>query len=214
LSAHGEIVRSHGGAIYSKELSSTIFEPEYDYRAHSQTEEKRRVATVAAQQIKNGQSIILDSGSATLEVAKCIKDRTNLTVVTNDIRIGMELSNISGIKLVITGGVERKGFYTLIGPHAESLLEDLSVNTAILGAYAINESGISTVSLIQVGVKRKIIQAAQKVIIVADYSKFGTSVFARVCSLDEIDEIITDDKVDPKYREYLEKRGNLKITIA
>ncbi len=214
LSKEDFVIRSHGGAVYRREGSSTTFEPDYNLRIQSNIEEKRRIAIRAAQEIENGLSIILDSGSTNLEIAKCFQNGQRLKVVTLDIRVAMELARISGIQVVVTGGILREGLYTLFGAHAESLLDEVSVDIAFLGAYGIDEAGISTVSPLQVPMKRKIIKAARRVIVTADHTKFGKRLFTRVCTLDEIDEIITDNKLDLKYKEYLEEECNVKITLV
>ena len=126
----------------------------------------------------------------------------------------MELINVEGIQVMVSGGILREGLYTLIGPHAELLLENIFVDFAFMGAYAISEFGVTTTSPFQVPIKRKMIKAARQVILVADHTKFGKRLFTRVCSLDEIDEIITDNKLDNQYKEYLEKETGVKITIV
>ena len=214
LSEKDLVVRSHGGATYKKRIGSTLFEPGYDFRIHTNIEEKSRIAFKAAGLIEDGESIILDSGSTTLQIAKYIKNRKGLNVVTNDIRIAMELVNVKSIQVMVSGGILREGLYTLIGPHAELLLENISADLAFMSSYAISESGVTTTSPFQLPVKRKMIKAARKVILVADHSKFGKRLFTRVCSLDEIDEIITDNKLDIKYKNYLEKETGVRITIV
>ena len=164
--------------------------------------------------MEKGLSVILDSGSTALEIAKCLQGKERLTVVTIDIRVATELARLKGIQVIVTGGILREGLYTLFGPHAESLLDELTVDIAFLGAYGIDESGISTVNPFQVPVKRKMIKVARQIVVTADHSKFGKRLFTRVCTLDEVDEIITDKKLDPKYKEYLEKECHVKITIA
>lgn len=214
LSKRSLVVRTHGGATYKDRTEGTLFEPGYDFRIHTNIEEKRRIAFKAAGLIGDGQSIILDSGSTTLELVKYLKNRNRLNVVTNDVRIAIELVNAKSVQVMVSGGVLREGLYTLIGPHAELLLDNISVDFTFMGAYAVSEFGATTTSPFQVPVKRKMIKAARKVILLADHSKFGKRLFTRICSLGEIDEIITDNKLDMEYKEYLEKETGVKITIA
>lgn len=214
LSRKGLVTRSHGGATYKDRTEGTLFEPEYDFRLHTNIEEKKRIAFKAAQLIGDGQSIILDSGSTTLEIVRYLKNKNKLKVVTNDIRIAMELTGVKTLQIMVSGGILREGMYTLIGPHAELLLDNISVDFAFIGAYAISEFGVTTTDAFQVPVKRKMIKAAREAILVADHSKFGKRLFTRVCPLSEIHEIITDNKLDIKYKNYLEKETEVRITIA
>jgi len=214
LSKEELVIRSHGGAVYRNEGSSTVYEPGYRSRIHANIEEKRRIAFKAAERVQNGSSLILDSGSTALEIARSLQGKERLTVVTIDIRVAMELARMKGIQVMVTGGILREGLYTLYGSHAESLLDELSVDLAFLSAYGIDESGVSTVNPFQVPVKRKMIQVARRVIVTADHTKFGKRLFSRICTFDEIDEIITDSGLDPKYKAFLEKEGPVKITVA
>jgi len=214
LSKDEFVIRSHGGAINRNEGSSTVYEPGYHSRIQANIDEKKKIAFKAAERVGNGLSIILDSGSTALEIAKCLHGKERLTVVTIDIRVAMELARLKGVQVIVTGGILREGLYTLFGPHAESLLDELSVDLAFLSAYGIDESGVTTVNPFQVPVKRKMIKVARRVIVTADHSKFGKRLFTRICTFDEVDEIITDNKLDPKYKEFLEKEGHVKITMA
>lgn len=214
LSKEEFVIRSHGGAVYRNEGSSTVYEPAYRSRIQANIEEKRRIAFKASERVQNGSSLILDSGSTALEIARCLQGKERLTVVTIDIRVAMELARMKGIQVMVTGGILREGLYTLYGSHAESLLDELSVDLAFLSAYGIDESGITTVNPFQVPVKRKMIQVARRVVVTADHTKFGKRLFCRICTFDEIDEIITDSGLDPKYKALLEKERAVKITVA
>lgn len=214
LSQEQGVVRSHGGAVYPTGLRSTVFEKGYADRKQQNLEEKERIAALAASRITEGESMILGCGSTVLAVAQQLKSYQSLTIVTHDLQIAISLSNLSNIDLTITSGTVRHNSYTLMGPYAEAMLDDLSVDTTIMGVDAINETGVSTLDIMLVGVMRKCIKAGRRVIVVADHSKFSSPVFARICPLDEIDEIITDKQIDEKYVDYLRKKGPVRITPA
>lgn len=204
LEEKGIIVRDYGGAI-KVDQDSTAFEPPYDLKKNEHPEEKRKIGRLAASFIKQGDTIILDSGSTTLEVAKAINPDLSLTVVTNDLKVAMVIVEKPNMELIVLGGKHRKGVYTLQGNIAERTVADFKVNRTFLGADALDERGVSNVNTEEVPLKQLMVKAGEKVTVVTDHSKFGKRAFANVCNLKEIDSMITDtlppDKILKKYEE-------------
>ena len=202
LSREGLLIRTQGGAVLA--APSTTLEPPYDIKRRRHIEEKRRIAAAAVEMVRDGETIILDAGSTTYELALLLLHKRNLTVVTNDLQIAVKLASNPNINLVCTGGVARAYVYTLLGPQVEAFLRTLRVNKTFLGADAIHEDGtIANVNLKEVAVKQAMIHAGEQVIVVTDSSKFGITGFARVCDFSEVDMLITDAGITQNAREML-----------
>lgn len=201
LEKEGKLIRSHGGAISPKGL---IAETPFKKKVSKHTDLKRKIAKRAAQMIpKNGQ-ILLDSGTTTLEIARLIKYRNDLVIVTNDIKISIELLD-SGSKVICTGGDLQQGVGSFLGPHVQTMLEQIEVDLLFLGAHAVNiHSGITAPTMDKAHVKKLMVKSARQIYLVADHSKFGERAFAHVCNLEELDRIITDDQFSEQDRKKYE----------
>jgi len=202
----GQCIRTRGGAVCA--ANSTTLELPYDIKRSRYIEEKRRIAAAAAKLVGEGETIILDGGSTTYELALLLLRRRALTVVTNDLQIATKLASSPSITLVCTGGIARANVYTLQGPQVESLLRTLRVNKAFLSADAIHpDGGIANVNLDEVAVKQAIVKAAKQVILLADSSKFATTGFVTFCDLSEIDLLITDSGIQQTSLDMLKDRS-------
>lgn len=202
LEREGLLTIVHGGAI--PRSGSTSFEPSLQFKRAQYAAEKRRIGSAAAALVRNGQSVILDAGSTTYEVALQLKGRHNLTIITNDIHILSAFTNASGINAVCTGGLLRGSVHTLVGDQTVGFLRNLHVDWTFLGADAVDlRHGITNVNLVEVAAKQAMIAAGHHVVLVADSSKFGRISLAKVCDLTEISMIITDDRLPSDIREQL-----------
>lgn len=190
LAARGLIDRTYGGAVIQR---PTAVEPTYNEKVRLHAEEKDRIGRAAAELVTDGDTLILDAGSTTLAVARHLKGKRDLTVVTNDLLIACELVPVHGIRVILAGGICRPDFFCTVGLPCEELLRQISANKLFLGADAVDaERGVTNATWEEVPVKRLMMQAAQQVVLVADHSKFGWAALALVARLDEIDQIITD----------------------
>jgi DeoR/GlpR family transcriptional regulator of sugar metabolism len=197
LAASGLLYRTHGGALPLAGYSTT-HEPTLLEKQRLLVQEKRRIGQAAASLVRPGETVILDSGSTTWQVGQALRARTPLTVVTNDIKILWDLANTPGLTLISTGGILRANVYTLLGSEAVRFLEGLTVNWSFLGADAVDpRAGITNVNLEEVAVKRAMLHAGRTRVLVTDHTKFGKAVFARVCELTELHQIITDLGLSP-----------------
>jgi DeoR/GlpR family transcriptional regulator of sugar metabolism len=200
----GLVIKIHGGVLSIN--NNLSYEIPFKKKLNVNVEEKRKIGTTAARFIEDGEVIILDAGSTTLEVARHL-DRKNVTVITNDIKIAVEIAQKPNIKLIVTGGILERSVYTLIGPNAEDFLSKIHVNKTFLGADAISlEHGITNRTLQEVPIKRAMIKAADEVIVVADHSKLNKRVFASLCNLNEIKKLIID-KIDEDFKQALSEIG-------
>lgn len=208
----GLLNRTHGGAV---SIEKTIFEPSFKEKEDKRHIEKLYIGKIAAAMIEDGDTIILDSGTTTLQLAKYIKAK-NITVITNSIDIASELSNRSDIELIVTGGVFRITTRALVGPITEEVLKNFKVDKAFIGANGLSvEEGITTPNISEAHIKREMMKSASKVILVADSSKFNQVSFAVISPVTAIDLIITNSDLNENVvKEYKDigieiiKKGN------
>lgn len=211
LERSGLIRRVYGGAISTRGRS---YEPPFPSRLEAHRAEKERIGQVAASLIRDGDSIALDVGTTTLEVARHLQGKHNLTIITNSLHIASVLANKSDIRLIITGGIVRANEMSMTGHLAEHAFRDFYVDKLFLGIGGIHfEAGLTEFNLEDALVKRSMLSIAKERILVADASKFGQVAFAAVAPLSAIDKIITDSSIDPDIlRELREK--NIEVILA
>ncbi len=153
----------------------------YEVKRIERTPEKQAIGDYAASLVQDGEAVLLDSGSTTFRIARALRQRKNLSVVTNDLNVAMCLADSPGVQLVVTGGILLESVYTLVGPRTVEELRGLHVDRAFLGADAIDhDAGITNVTFVEVEVKRAMIDAAHQVVVVADSSKFEHRALAPV----------------------------------
>jgi DeoR/GlpR family transcriptional regulator of sugar metabolism len=187
----GFVKRIHGGAVVSN--ISTTFEHMYHDKSVMLTEEKRRIAAQALQEIHDGDAIFLDSGTTTYQLGLLLDHKKNLTIITNDMLIASCLKIHHTSQVIVTGGIVRPGFHVLLGTLTENFIRDMRVDVVMLSADAIDDVfGISNANYTEAGIKSLLVKAAKRVIVVADRTKFGKVAVAKVCNIKEIDLIITD----------------------
>ncbi|HWO78355.1 MAG TPA: DeoR/GlpR family DNA-binding transcription regulator [Bacillus sp. (in: firmicutes)] len=192
LEDEGHVIRVHGGAVLPKPL---ITETPFLTKESMRISQKREIAKKAVTLVKEGQTIILDSGTTTLEIARLLKDRKNITVITNDIKIAAELVE-SDLKVIVSGGELQNGVGALYGPQTHHFLQDIHVDLFFLGAHAIDiKAGITSPTLEKSLIKKLMIQAAEVTWLVADSSKIDQKAFSKVCDLHVLTGFITDNDI-------------------
>jgi DeoR family transcriptional regulator, aga operon transcriptional repressor len=207
LSAAGYLERSHGGALLSVR-SRTTFEPTTDIADQVARPAKIAIGRCAAGMIEDGQSVILDSSSTVLEAAHALAERDlALTVVTNDLRIALALRDKPKVQLIVPGGQVRVGSFTLVGSTAQSVIRSLHADIALIGIHSLAQLRPSETSLEVASLKRAWIEAANRVLLLLDSSKFEQSAFCEICPIQRIHEVICDDGLDSAHRRALEQLG-------
>lgn len=193
LEEGGLLRRTHGGAV---SLDFTNYEPTLSEKELENLNEKISIGEKAAGYIHRDETIMLDSGSTTLEIAKAIKGKT-LTVVTNSIQIAAELITSDTITVILTGGSIRRETGSLVGPIAERNISELRVDKVFLGTNGISSGdGFTTPNMYEGRIKELMITSANEKFIVADHTKFGKTYFSKFADLKDMDYIITDDGLD------------------
>ena len=170
--------------------------------------EKRRIGAAAAAMVNEGETIILDSGTTTQEIARQLKGKKGVQVITNGVNVAMELLGVQGIQLVIVGGILRADSVSVVGGFAENMLQHLSADKLFLGAAACDpEFGPSTPNLEESRVNQAMVKIAREVILVVDSTKFTKRSMSRITSFAGIHKGITDNDISPEIDEQLRSSG-------
>jgi DeoR/GlpR family transcriptional regulator of sugar metabolism len=205
LEENEKIIRTHGGAILNKPL---VVESSFRSKEGKFNDQKKMIAQKAVEYIQDHSTILLDSGTTTLEIAKLLKDKNTITVVTNDIKIAAELID-TDVKVIVTGGELQNNVGTLFGPLTEQILKNIHVDLFFLGAHAIDfKAGVTAPTFEKASIKKLMIEASEKTMLVADSSKLEQKSLTKVCDLTQIYGLITDKNLNPetaeKLNEYLD----------
>jgi len=206
LEAAGLLVRTHGGAMVK---TKTGLEQDMVQRGTQHLAEKRRVAERALELIEDGDTIILDTGTTTLELARLLGSRRDLTVVTNDLAIALALEAIESVRVLLVGGLMRRNYHCTVihGSTGKDLLAGLSVDKAFMACNSFSvEKGASTPDLTHAETKKLMMSIAAKVILLFDASKLGRTSFAQFAALEAVDTIVTD-AIGAEDRARLEESG-------
>jgi DeoR family fructose operon transcriptional repressor len=206
----GELRRVYGGAVST---GGRLDEPLFDDKTSVAAAEKRRIAEAALQYIQPNDTIYLDGGSTVLELARLLKDRSNVTIVTNSLRAAVELAG-RGPRLILVGGELRRLAQTTVGALTRLMIEDLHVDKAFMGTIGLSlDEGLTTTDPIEAYTKVLIMEHAREVILLADSSKAHKVSFTRAGRLEDVRVLITDNQFDRKLAKELRKRG-LEVVLA
>jgi DeoR/GlpR family transcriptional regulator of sugar metabolism len=201
LEKDGDVIREHGGA-YLKNIDLNV--RNFSLQNQDNIIEKNAIARKAVQFIENGDTIILDSGSTTTEIAKLITGFKNLTVITNALNIALILGAQAEINVIVTGGEFKAPTLSLTGQKAADFFQNLHVDKLFLATAGIAlKSGLTYPGISDICVKRAMIESANQIFLVADSSKIGKNAFASLGALSLIDYLITDSKIKPADVEWL-----------
>ena len=206
LNNRGLVVRSRGGAVASTRLT---FELSVQEKYLDNFPRKRRLGRAVAKLIcGNTRNLVLDSGTTTEEVAVCLREHSNLTVMTNGLNVATALAPAEGIKVLLTGGHLRKKSMSFYGKHAEESLRYLHFDKCILGADGIDPGiGITTHFDQEASLNRIMCRMADEIILVADSSKFGKRGSHIICGLSDINTLVTDAGIPGQMAQALAEAG-------
>lgn len=203
LEQEGVARRTHGGAFWTGQ-SDTL--PIFQTRRDDTWPAKAAIGAAAAELIEDHDTILLDGGSTTYELARCLVGRP-LQVVTNSLPVAHLLSVSDSIDLVIIGGCVRGRTAVTIGPMANSMLHSINVGKAFLSVAGITERGYFNSNMMLVESEQAMLDSADHTIVVADSSKFGKVSLSRLCGLHEIDTVVTDSGLEAGWQEHLQLAG-------
>ena len=207
----GLLLREHGGA-YLKNIEAQVKSFELSHQEN--LDKKERIAAKCLEFIESGDSIILDSGSTTTEIAKKLKGFKNLTVITNALNIAMLLGTEPGIDLIVTGGEFKPPTLSLTGQKAADFFTGINVQKLFLATAGLSlKAGLTYPSISDIVVKKAMIGAAETTYLVADSTKIGKSSFASLGALSLIDYVITDPDISDRDRQIF-KDNEIEIILA
>ncbi|MFZ0392710.1 MAG: DeoR/GlpR family DNA-binding transcription regulator [Terracidiphilus sp.] len=205
LHQRGLVLRSHGGAVLPDKIlhESPVLE-----RLKAYSEEKRRIGAMAASMIHDGDTIILDSGTTTLEIARQIKSRRGVQIITNGVNIAAELLDARDAQLFIVGGTVRGESASICGRFTEEMFDQFSADKLFLsGAGCDLDFGVSGANLEETMVNRAMLRISREIILVADSSKFSKRSMSRIAPFADIDTVISDTALDEETQAKLRALG-------
>jgi DeoR/GlpR family transcriptional regulator of sugar metabolism len=199
LEQSGVAKRTHGGAFYTGPSPKL---PHFDQRQQVQWHEKKLIARRAAGLVEDGDTLLLDGGSTTYELAQLLVSRP-LQVVTNSLPVANLFTTSGSADLVLVGGYVHTRTGVVVGPYADQMLSTLNVRKAFLSVAAVSEQGCFNSNLLLVETERAMMRAADEVIVVVDSTKFGHRSLAHLCELAAIDRMVSDDGLAESWRNRL-----------
>lgn len=212
LERQGCLERVYGGAVKKTFLN---IEPEYANREQENRSEKLAIAREAEGLIHSGDAVFFDLGTTVRLLAQALGQdkKKDITVFTNALRTAMMLSEDGKCRVILPGGQLRSGELAVSGFLAEETMRQFNVDKAFIGVAGITEEGITDFHLEEANLRRQVIRNAHQVIVLADYSKFGIRAVSNICSLRDIDILITDEKAPPDMLALLAK-NEVRVVIA
>jgi DeoR family fructose operon transcriptional repressor len=205
----GRLRRTHGGAISHGEDDSL---PALEERSARQIEEKRQIAQAAAARIRDGDAILLDGGTTTLEVARLLIGR-RLQIVTNSLPIAQLFASNRETELIMLGGYVYPRTGVALGPLTVRMLPDIHVHQTILSVGGITAKGLFNSNVLLVETERQMMRCADEVVVVADHTKIGRPALAFLCELSAIDTLIVDGGLSAQQRALVDK-ADARLIVA
>ena len=205
-----------GADVSSDDVVKSAVVVELTHVATLHHDEKVRIGHAAAQLIRDDETIILDSGTTTVEIARQLRllKLTSLTVITNALNIAAELASLPHVRVIMIGGILRQMSSSTVGPQAEQMLRGLHADRLFLGVDGLDpDVGLSTPDVLEAQLNALMIKVSREVTAVADSSKFFRRTLSSIAGLHEVHRIITDDKVDPQLVAVLRAR-NLEVLVV
>jgi DeoR/GlpR family transcriptional regulator of sugar metabolism len=197
----GVLKRTHGGAIYVGDGTAL---PPLEERSSSQLEEKQAIAKLAASRIRDGDAVLLDGGTTTLEVARLLVGRS-LQIVTNSLPIANLFASNREADLVILGGYIYPRTGVALGPLTVKMLEDIHVHQTVLSVGGITAKGLFNSNLLLAETERRMMRCADEVVVVADHTKIGRQNLAFLCDLAAVDTLIVDHQLTDDQRALIDQ---------
>jgi DeoR family transcriptional regulator of aga operon len=211
LQGQGRIHRTHGGALPARE--SALDDPTLREKEKLSRKEKLQIAAAAVRMVKEGQVVILDSGTTTTAIAHALRKFEKLTIITNAVNIAAELSG-SSLEVILTGGTLRKNSFSLVGPIAEETLRRLNADILFLGVDGFDvRHGLSTPNLLESKVNRAMMDVARVTVVVCDSSKFGRRSLSSIAPTSAVHHLITDRGVSRQDLTAMKKAG-VQVTLV
>lgn len=205
LENEGLAKKTYGGAVLNESLNIDL---PYIVRKKANVSGKQYIATLIGDMISDGDHIILDGSSTALFVSKHIKDKKNITVITNSVEILLELSDRKDWNILSTGGSLKEGGLSLVGYQAERMISTFHVDLAVFSSKGLDiENGVTDSNESDAQIKKLILKASKKRILAVDSSKFDKTSFTKICEISDVDMIVTDSEPGEAWVNALQNAG-------
>jgi len=203
LEDEGVVRRTHGGAVFVSDRFSAL---NYAARESAEVEQKQAIGKAAAELVEDGETILIDGGTTTFQVARQLITRS-LQVVTNSLPIANLLGSAPSIELIFVGGYIYPRTGVALGPITRQTLAGLHFSKVFMGAAGITEEGLYNANVLLVEAQQQMMSSGDEVVVVADHTKFGRRSLARLCGLDQINRIVGDADLDARWQEVVRGSG-------
>ena len=205
LEREGLLRRVHGGAVPNTGFS---VEPDFDRRESKNDAEKRAIGRRAAELVEDGDTVFIDVGTTTLELARALRGGPAVTVITGSLLIALTLKDEERARVILLGGQVRGGEGTTSGHWAEEMADGFQADKLFLGVGALTAGeGVMDYHIAETNLRRHCIRHARQVIALADYSKLGIKALNVICPAGRLDVLVTDPKADPRQLRALREQG-------
>ncbi|MDE6889092.1 MAG: DeoR/GlpR family DNA-binding transcription regulator [Eubacterium sp.] len=205
LENEGYAIKSYGGAVINENASLDF---SFNVRKNRNIAGKQLIARLASRMVHDGDSLMLDASSTAVYIARALKEKKNLVVITNSIEIIIELLDMTDWKVLSTGGASRVSSYALVGPQTDKMLRDYHVDRAFVSCKGFDlDAGFTDSDELHANNKKTMLDAAKEKILVVDSSKFGETAFVSIGALADINVVVTDKKPDDKWLQAFQAAG-------
>ena len=205
LENDGFAIKSYGGAVINENANVDL---PFNIRKKRNVISKQKIAEVISSRIKDGTSIMLDASSTAGYIAKALKERKNLTLITNSIEILIEMFDTPNVNVLSTGGAMREGSFALVGPQTDKMLNSYHVDIAIVSAKGFDlETGMTDTEELHANNKKTMLHAGREKVLAVDSSKFGKTAFTEIGTLEDISMVVTDAKPDEVWLQAFKEYG-------
>lgn len=204
LEKEGFAIKSYGGATLNEKTTDMPF----SVRNKKNMQGKELVANIIKSLVEDGDHIILDPSTTAVTIVKALKNKENLTIITNSLEVLMEQPEVSSWEIISTGGILREDYLALVGPHAMETIESYNVDKAIVSCKGLSmEKGITDANEMFSQVKRTMLKSAREKILAVDCTKFDVIGFSKICNIEDFDIIVTDQRPSEAWLNYFDDKG-------
>ncbi|MBQ2712663.1 MAG: DeoR/GlpR transcriptional regulator [Clostridia bacterium] len=205
LEQDGYVIKTYGGAVLNEDNHVDL---PFVIRKNTNVSEKQTIGRLLAELISDGDHIMLDSSSTAVFVAKYIKNKKNITLITNSIEILIELSDVSGWNIISTGGSVKQGTLSLVGPQVEQTYGMYNVDLAVISCKGVDiTSGVTDSNGINAFIKQKIFSRSKKRVLAVDHTKFSKVALIEICTLNALTHVVTDKNPGEHWLAEFERLG-------
>ena len=204
LDKDGLAKKTYGGAVATQTMNTDL---PFSVRKRANVDRKQRIAQKIGEMIHDGDYIMLDASSTAIFVTKYINSRKNITLITNSVEILLELADKEGWNVLSTGGALKEGALAMVGTTAEKMIRGFHVDLAVCSSKGFDMNmGVTDSNEKDCQIKQAIFSAANRKVLAVDGTKFDKISFVKVCDVADIDTVVTDEKPDDRWVEYLRNK--------